>query len=197
MIDEHSHKIEVIVPESELSIAIGRQGQNVRLASKLLGWNIDILTDSQESKRNLDLFKKNTELFVNELKIDEMLAQILVAEGFASIEELANIDLATLSAIEGLDENVASELITRANEAYNTKINKIIDSLEELGVEQDLIDAMSNINPEDLLTLAEYGIKTLEDLAEMNVKEFKRVIVNKAYTDEEIQALIDSAKDIK
>lgn len=197
VIDEESHKIEVIVPEDQLSIAIGRQGQNVRLASKLIGWSIDILTDSQESKRKLDFFKKVTETLIADLEIDETLAQLLAAEGFASIEEIANMEAQDLSSIEGINEEVAIELIERANAIYNNKISKILESLEALGVEQDLLDTMSEMNPEDLLKLAEYGIKTLEDLGEMTVKEFKNVVSNNIYNDHEIESLIDSARNLK
>jgi len=197
VIDEESHKIEVIVPEDQLSIAIGRQGQNVRLASKLIGWSIDILTDSQESKRKLDFFKKVTETLIADLEIDETLAQLLAAEGFASIEEIANMEAQDLSSIEGINEEVSIELIERANAIYNNKISKILESLEALGVEQDLLDTMSEMNPEDLLKLAEYGIKTLEDLGEMTVKEFKNVVSNNIYNDHEIESLIDSARNLK
>jgi N utilization substance protein A len=194
IIDEESHKIEVIVQEDQLSMAIGRQGQNVRLASKLLGWNIDILTDSEESKRKLEIFKRTTGILVGELGLDETLAQLLAAEGFTSIEEIANIELSELLSIEGIEEDIAIDIIERANESYNSKVNKIIDSLENLGVEQDLIDMMANLNPEDILRLAEYGVKTLEDLGEMSVREFKNITSNKIYSDQEIKELIDAAR---
>jgi N utilization substance protein A len=197
IIDEESHKIEVIVSEDQLSIAIGRQGQNVRLASKLIGWNIDILSDNEESKRKLESFKNITENLIASLDLDETLAQLLATEGFSSIEEIANIEIEELASIEGIEESMAIELIEKANVKYNEKLNQIIESLEKLGVEQELLDITIDINPEDLIKLAEYGIKTLEDLGDMTVKEFKNVVINKIYRDEEIEELINLANSSK
>ena len=195
IIDESLHKIEVVVSEDQISLAIGKQGQNVRLASKVLGWDIDLITTTEESKRSLTLFNKVTQEFMNDLELDEILAQLLVAEGYGSIEEIANTSPEILSSIEGIDQQIAETLIERASAQYSKKIEFIIAQLEALGVEQSLIDSLE-LSPDDLLKLANYGVKTLEDLEEVTLNEFKQIISNNVYTDEEIIELINKAKKL-
>jgi len=126
IIDEDKKKIEVVVPNEHLSMAIGRRGQNVRLASKLVGWNIDILVEEEESKRRVEEFNATTALFCKELGVEEVLAQLLSAEGFANIDDIAYVSVEELSSIEGLDEAIAQELISRAQEiVFNQKIRTL------------------------------------------------------------------------
>lgn len=193
VIDEDKGRVEIVVPTDQLSIAIGRRGQNVRLASKLTGWSIDVMTDEQESKRRTDEFNSTTELFMTGLDVEEVIAQLLSVEGFVSIEQIASADISTLTSIEGFEEELAVEIKNRAINYINEKNDKIIEKLEQLGVEQELIDVLE-LAPEQLLTLAEYGIKTIEDLGEMTVAEFKSLIPNSNQSNEDIKLLIKTAR---
>ena len=193
VIDEDKGRVEIVVPTDQLSIAIGRRGQNVRLASKLTGWSIDVMTDEQESKRRTDEFNSTTELFMTGLDVEEVIAQLLSVEGFANIEQIASAEVSTLTAIEGFEEELAIEIKNRAINYINEKNDKIIEKLEQLGVEQELIDVLE-LAPEQLLTLAEYGIKTIEDLGEMTVAEFKSLVPNSNQSKEDIELLIKTAR---
>ncbi len=193
VIDEDRKKVEVIVPTEQLSLAIGRRGQNVRLASKLVKWNIDVMTEDQASKRRADEFNSTTEIFMSSLDVEEVIAQLLAVEGFTSVEQIATVDVSVLESIEGFDANLASELKARALNFINIRNDKIVHNLEELGVEQELLDVL-DIDPESFLKLAEYGVKTLEDLGELTVMEFKALVPNSNMSDSHIQALIDSSR---
>ena len=162
--DEDSERIEVVVPDEQLSLAIGRRGQNVRLASQLTGFDIDILTEAQESERRQAEFAERTALFMETMNVDEMVAQLLVAEGFANLEEIAYVDLDELTSIDGFDENTAEELQARARESLDEINAKAIERAKELGVEQSLFD-FEGLSPQMIQALAEDGIKTLEDFA--------------------------------
>ena len=143
-------KLETIVHESQLSLAIGRRGQNVRLASKLIGWTIDVMTEDDASKRRNEEFVCTTKLFVDNLHIDEVMAQLLSAEGYNTIEQIAYADINTLQSIEGFDDQLASALQQRALECLQQQNEKIIEDLEQLGVEQDLLDNLE-LPPEYIL----------------------------------------------
>ena len=162
--DDESERIEVVVPDEQLSLAIGRRGQNVRLASQLTGFDIDILTDAQESERRQAEFAERTKLFMETMNVDEMVAQLLVAEGFATLEEVAYVDLDELTSIDGFDQNTAEELQARARESLEEINAKALEHARELGVEQSLFD-FEGLTPQMIETLAEDGIKTLEDFA--------------------------------
>ncbi len=162
--DEDSERIEVVVPDEQLSLAIGRRGQNVRLASQLTGFDIDILTEAQESERRQAEFAERTQLFMDTMNVDEMVAQLLVAEGFATLEEVAYVDLDELVSIDGFDEGTAEELQARARESLDEINAKAIEHAKELGVEQSLFD-FEGLSPQMIEALAEDGIKTLEDFA--------------------------------
>ncbi len=162
--DEEAGKVEVVVPDEQLSLAIGRRGQNVRLASQLTGLDIDILTEEEESERRQKEFAERTGLFMQALDVDELVAQLLAAEGFASIEEVAYVDLDELTAIEGFDEETAQELQTRAREHLEAEAARAIEKARELGVEDSLI-AFEGLTPQMLVKLGEEGIRTLEDFA--------------------------------
>ena len=155
----------MVVPDEQLSLAIGRRGQNVRLASQLTGFDIDILTDAQESERRQAEFAERTnQLFMETMNVDEMVAQLLVAEGFATLEEVAYVDLDELTSIDGFDQNTAEELQARARESLEEINAKALEHAKELGVEQSLFD-FEGLTPQMIETLAEDGIKTLEDFA--------------------------------
>ena len=165
VLDEDSNRIEVVVPESQLSLAIGRRGQNVRLASQLTGWDIDILTEQEESERRQKEFAERSQVFMDALDVDEVIAQLLVTEGFASVEEVAYVDLSEIAHIEGFDENTASEIQTRARE-YLEKLEAERDARRrELGVSDDL-SKVEGVTTAMLVAFGENGIKTLEDLAD-------------------------------
>src|ERR1700691_3065373 len=164
VLDEERERIEVVVPDQQLSLAIGRRGQNVRLASQLTGWDIDILTEQEESERRHAEFENRTRMFIDSLNVDEVIGQLLASEGFASVEELALVDAKEVAGIEGFDEDTASELQTRARE-YLAKIEAELDAKrQELGVE-DALREIPGINTAMMVRLGENGVKTVEDLA--------------------------------
>src|SRR6267154_1027523 len=164
VLDEDRERIEVVVPDQQLSLAIGRRGQNVRLASQLTGWDIDILTEQEESERRQAEFQNRTKVFMEALDVDEVVGQLLASEGFGSVEELAVVDEKELAAIEGFDEDTARELQTRAKE-YLGKIESDLDAKrKELGVE-DAVKDVPGVTTAMLVKFGEGGIKTVEDLA--------------------------------
>src|SRR4249920_3240539 len=164
VLDEDRERIEVVVPDAQLSLAIGRRGQNVRLASQLTGWDIDILTEQEESERRQAEFQNRTKVFMEALDVDEVVGQLLASEGFGSIEELAVVDEKELASIEGFDEDTARELQTRAKE-YLGKIEGELDAKrKELGVE-DAVKDVPGVTTAMLVKLGEGGIKSVEDLA--------------------------------
>jgi transcription termination/antitermination protein NusA len=164
VLDEDAERIEVVVPDDQLSLAIGRRGQNVRLASQLTGFDIDILTEAEESERRQAEFTERTKLFMDELDVDEMVAQLLVSEGFATLEEVAYVDLDELMVIDAFDEETAKELQTRARECIEKIHAAAIEKARALGVEQSLFD-FEGLTPEMFVALGEDGIKTLDDFA--------------------------------
>ena len=164
VLDETRERIEVVVPDAQLSLAIGRRGQNVRLASQLTGWDIDILTEQEESERRQKEFAERSKLFMEALDVDEMVGQLLSSEGFGSIEELALVPINELAEIEGFDEETAGELQARAQE-YLAKIEGELDAKrKELGVE-DALREIPGVTTQMLVAFGENGIKTVEDLA--------------------------------
>ena len=170
IIDEQNRRIEVILTEENLSKAIGRRGQNVRLASKLINYEIDILTESEESEKRQTEFKEKTETFIKNLEVDETLGQLLVAEGFSGIEEIAKASVEDISKIEGIDANTAKELNERSKEYLIKEKEDIGKKLKELGVNEDLINH-KGLTPGMLLTLGEKNIKNLKDFAELSTDE--------------------------
>ncbi|WCJ62424.1 transcription termination factor NusA [Agrobacterium tumefaciens] len=164
VLDEESERIEVVVPDEQLSLAIGRRGQNVRLASQLTGWDIDIMTEQEESERRQKEFNERTALFMEALDVDEMVGQVLASEGFAQVEELAYVDLDEITSIDGFDEDTADEIQTRARE-YLERLEAEMDAKrKELGVTDELrqIDGLTS---QMMVALGEDGIKTIEDFA--------------------------------
>jgi transcription termination/antitermination protein NusA len=164
VIDEERDRIEVVVPDQQLSLAIGRRGQNVRLASQLTGKDIDILTEQEESERRQAEFENRTRIFIDALNVDEVIGQLLASEGFNSVEDLALVDLKEIASIEGFDEDTANELQTRARD-YLAKIEAELDAKrKELGVE-DAVKEVPGVTTAMLLKFGENDIKTVEDLA--------------------------------
>jgi len=164
VLDEDAERIEVVVPDEQLSLAIGRRGQNVRLASQLTGWDIDILTEEEESQRRQKEFNERTGLFMDALNVDEMVGQVLASEGFAQVEEVAFVDIEEIASIEGFDEDTAQEIQTRAREYLDRIEAELDEKRKELGVSDDLrkIDGMTTAM---MVKLGEDGIKSLEDFA--------------------------------
>ncbi|MEL6533478.1 MAG: transcription termination factor NusA, partial [Pseudomonadota bacterium] len=160
VLDEDAERIEVVVPEEQLSLAIGRRGQNVRLASQLTGLDIDILTEEEESQRRQAEFAEKTDMFVQALDLDEFFAQLLVSEGFTSLEEVAFVELDELLVIDGVDESTAQELQARARDYLDEQNRKALENAVALGVEQSLID-FEGLTPQMIEALAEDGVKTL------------------------------------
>jgi transcription termination/antitermination protein NusA len=170
VLDEESERIEVVVPDEQLSLAIGRKGQNVRLASQLTGWDIDIMTEAEESERRQKEFAERTAAFVAALDVDEMIAQLLVSEGFTSVEELAYVDAHEVASIEGFDENTAVEIQDRAREFLERRDAELTEKRRALGVEDELAE-VEGLTAAMLVTLGENGIKTIEDLADCATDE--------------------------
>src|SRR6267154_1597730 len=166
VIDEDRERIEVVVPDTnnQLSLAIGRRGQNVRLASQLTGWDIDILTEQEESERRQADFENSTRVFMEALNVDEVVGQLLASEGFTSVEELALVDVRELAGIEGFDEETANELQNRAREYLDRLETELEEKRKELGVE-DAMKEVPGVTSKILVKLGENDVKTVEDLA--------------------------------
>ncbi|MEL7215665.1 MAG: transcription termination factor NusA [Pseudomonadota bacterium] len=165
VMDEDAGRIEVVVPDEQLSLAIGRRGQNVRLASQLTGWDIDIMTEAQESERRQAEFAQRSKIFMAALDADEMVAQLLVSEGFTSLEEVAYVELDELTTIDGFDDETAAELQARAREALDGMNRIAAARAVEMGVEDSLLE-FEGLTPQMVVKLAADGIKTLEEFAQ-------------------------------
>ena len=165
VLDEDAERIEVVVPDDQLSLAIGRRGQNVRLASQLTGWDIDILTEAEESERRQKEFTDRSNMFMEALDVDEVIAQLLASEGFASIEELVYVEPQEISEIEGFDEDMAAEIQNRAAEYLERRENELDEKRKELGVEDALLE-IPGLTKTMLVALGENEIRTVEDFAD-------------------------------
>jgi len=166
VLDDENNRIEVAVPDDQLSLAIGRRGQNVRLASMLTGWDIDILTEAEESERRTREFNDRSALFTKALEVDEVIAQLLITEGFTQVEEIASAGVEELASIEGFDEAIAGELHSRATAWLEAEAAESDRKRRELGV-SDEVAALDGFKPSQLVTLGEKGIKTLDDVADL------------------------------
>jgi len=164
VLDEEAERIEVVVPEDQLSLAIGRRGQNVRLASQLTNLDIDIMTEAEDSERRQKEFETRTKLFMDTLDLDEFFAQLLVSEGFTNLEEVAYVEIDELLVIDGVDEDTANELQARARDVLEAQATAALEKARELGAEDSLID-FEGLTPQMAQVLAEDGVKTLEDFA--------------------------------
>jgi len=164
VMDEEEERVEVVVPDEQLSLAIGRRGQNVRLASQLTGWQIDIITEQQDSERRQQQFAERTQLFQEALDVDEVIAQLIVTEGFATVDEVAYVDPSEIASIEGFDEETAEEIQARARDFLEKEAAEYDGKRRELGVEDALLDVEGVTLPISV-ALGEGGVKTVEDLA--------------------------------
>ena len=170
LLDQNSKRIDVILSEENLSKAIGRRGQNVRLASKLTNFEIDIFTDKEDSERRQTEFKENTEALFKNLEVDETLGQLLVSEGFTSIEEISQANPDDISKIEAIDEETSKELINRSKEAIEKEKEEVQKKLKELGVEESLIN-LKGLSQGMLVILGQKNIKKLQDFADLSADE--------------------------
>jgi N utilization substance protein A len=172
VMDEDEGRVEVVVPDEQLSLAIGRRGQNVRLASQLTGWQIDIMTESQESERRQREFAERTALFQEALDVDEVIAQLLVTEGFATVEDVAYVDEQEVASIEGFDEETAAELQARARDYLDRQAAELDAKRRELGVEDGVLE-VEGVTLPIAVALGEGGVKTVEDLADLATDEIR------------------------
>jgi N utilization substance protein A len=193
VMDEEAGRVEVVVPDSQLSLAIGRRGQNVRLASQLTRWDIDILTEAEESERRQEEFRRKTGLFVEALDVDDVIAGLLVAEGFETIEDLAMTPLDELASIEGFDENVAAELQRRAEASLAKEATELEERRLALGVSDD-IAAIEALSAKDLVALGEKGIKSLDDLADLAGDELVEIVGAEALSEDAANEIIMAAR---
>ncbi|WP_439576832.1 transcription termination factor NusA [Elioraea sp.] len=193
VLDEEGRRIEVVVPDDQLSLAIGRRGQNVRLASQLTRWDIDILTEAEESERRQEEFKRRSALFVEALDVDDVIAGLLVTEGFVSVEDLVMVPLEELGAIEGFDEDIAAELKRRAEEFISRRDAALTEKYRELGV-TDEVAAAHPFTPAQLVALGEKGVKTLDDLADLASDELIEILGAEAMDEETANAVIMAAR---
>ncbi len=194
VMDEEQQRIEVVVPDDQLSLAIGRRGQNVRLASQLTGWDIDILTEAEESERRTEEVNSRSSMFIEALDVDDVIAHLLVTEGFTSVEEVAYVALDDLASIEGFDEDVAGELQTRARNFLEEQNEKFEARRQELGVE-DALAELPGLSPAMLAKLGESGVKTLDDLGDLAGDELIEVLKGSvAITEEQANTIIMAAR---
>ncbi|WP_343564546.1 transcription termination factor NusA [Kiloniella sp. b19] len=194
VLDEDAGRIEVVVPDEQLSLAIGRRGQNVRLASILTGWDIDILTEEEESRRRQDEIRQRSELFMNALDVDDVIAHLLVAEGFVSIEQVGFVPVDELATIEGFDDEVAEELRNRARDYLDRKAAELEEARQELGLDDAML-AIEGITTERGVKLGEQNIKTLDDLADLAADELIEMLgADLAPTEEEANTIIMAAR---
>ncbi|MGF1627013.1 MAG: transcription termination factor NusA [Alphaproteobacteria bacterium] len=193
VLDEETNRIEVVVPDEQLSLAIGRRGQNVRLASQLTGWDIDILTEEDESERRQQEFHARSQLFMDALDVDDVIAHLLVTEGFSKVEEVAYTEVTDLSQIEGFDEDVASELHARAQAYLDERERLETERRRELGVSDDLAE-VPGLSSTMLVKLGEAEVRTLDDLADLASDELVEILGPGAMSQQDADAIIMAAR---
>jgi N utilization substance protein A len=193
VLDEEANRIEVVVPDEQLSLAIGRRGQNVRLASQLSGWDIDILTEDEESDRRTEEFRNRSQMFVESLDVDDVIAHLLVTEGFTEIEEVAFVPLEDLSTIEGFSEEVANELRERARTHLSRRDEEFADRAKELGMSEDLVK-FEGLKPDLISAVGGKGVKTLDDLADLAGDELIEMLPAGSLTEDEANKVIMAAR---
>ncbi len=194
VIDEENNRIEAVVPQEQFSIAIGRRGQNVKLASQLLGCDIDVLTEEQEQERRKNENMVRSQRFMEALDVDEMIAHLLIAEGFSNVDEIAMVDLSELSEIEGFDEDVAKELQSRAKEYVEKRNKEFEEKSKTLGID-DKLQAVEGLDRDMLLTLAAKGIKTIDDLADLAADELIEILGENTISVQEANKIIMNARE--
>ena len=194
VLDEENNRIEVVVAEDQFSIAIGRRGQNVKLASQLVGSDIDILTEEQERERRANENRIRSERFVSALDVDEMIAHVLISEGFSTVDEIAMVDLSELSSIDGFDEDLATELQNRAKAFVQKRNEEFAEKSKSLGVD-DSLKTISGLDQDMILSLAEHGVKTLDDLADLAADELIEILGDGVITEVEANRVIMAARE--
>ncbi|MDR2417037.1 MAG: transcription termination factor NusA [Holosporales bacterium] len=194
VLDEEAHRVEAVVPDDQLSLAIGRRGQNVRLASQLTGWAIDMKTESEDSEKRKEAHQQQSALFIEALDCDEMVAHLLILEGFNSPEELTMTPVEEIASIDGLDADIAQELQDRAKEYVEKRTKELQNQLLQLGVTQELLE-IEGLALDMLLTLAEkHGVKTLDNLGDFSKDELVEALVEYEFTPEEAGSVVMAAR---
>jgi transcription termination/antitermination protein NusA len=193
VLDDEARRIEVVVPDDQLSLAIGRRGQNVRLASQLTGWDIDILTEEEESSRRQEETRRASQLFMSALDVDEVIGHLLVAEGFSTVEDLATVATEDLAEIQGFDEDVALELQGRAREWLSAQAQALEARSKELELAEDLLQ-FSGLTLAQRVKLGEKGIKTLDDFADLAGDEVQEILGKQEISEAEANALVMAAR---
>lgn len=194
VVDEESNRMEIAVPEDQLSLAIGRRGQNVRLASILTGWDIDVMTEQEESDKRNEEFNTRSALFIEALDVDDVIAQLLVTEGFARVEEVAETPVEELNQIQGFEEEISIELINRAKAWLDEKEKQFAEKRAEIGISDDLVN-MEEFNAEMLIKLGENNVKTLDDLADLASDELLEIIGGSGMKESEANRIIMKARE--
>jgi N utilization substance protein A len=193
VLDEDMHRMEVVVPDDQLSLAIGRRGQNVRLASILTGWDIDILTEAEESERRQEEFRTRSKMFVDALDVDDVIAHLLVTEGFGTIEEVAYVPVEELAKIEGFDEDVARELSERAQAFLSRQNEELEQRRRDMGVSDEMAQ-IPGLSPAMLVKLGDAGVKTLDDLADLASDELLEIVGSDTLEGEAANSIIMAAR---
>jgi transcription termination/antitermination protein NusA len=193
VLDEEKKRMDVVVPEDQLSLAIGRRGQNVRLASMLTGWDIDIMTEAEEAQRRAEEFSTRSALFIEALDVDDVIAHLLVAEGFTRVEEIIETPVDELNEIEGFEEEISKELQQRASNWLNSKAEELKTKQDDLGIKDDLM-AASGLRADQILKLGEQGVKTLDDLADLAGDELIEMLGEGQMTMKEANEVIMQAR---
>ncbi len=194
VLDEENNRIEAVVPQDQFSAAIGRRGQNVKLASQLLGCDIDVLTEEQEQERRNNENKVRSQRFIEALDVDEMIAHLLVAEGFSTVDEIALVDLSELAEIEGFDEDVAKELQSRAKEFVAKRDKEFADKSKSLGIDEKLSE-INGLDQDMIITLAEKGVKTVDDLGDLASDELMEMLGEDVLSEVEANKIIMQARE--
>ena len=193
VLDEAASRIEVVVPDDQLSLAIGRRGQNVRLASVLSGWDIDILTEQEESERRQEEFRTRSNVFMEALDIDDVIAHLLVAEGFVQVDDIALTPIEDLVRIEGFDEDIAEELQARAEAFVSAETSRLETRLAELEVSADIGD-IADFTLTMLVKLGEAGVKTADDLGDLASDELLEILGDEGLVEDDANAIIMAAR---
>jgi len=183
IMDEEASRMEVIVPDDQLSLAIGRRGQNVRLASELSKWYIDVVSETEESEKRQEEISQSTKIFIDALDVDDVIAHLIVAEGYSSIDEIANTSIEELNNIEGFEEELSIELKERAQNYVKLENENVEEKLKSSGIESKLYE-FSHLSKSDILTLVENDIKTLDDLADLDSEELFTLLGKKVFNNE-------------
>ena len=194
VLDEENNRIEVVVAEEQFSLAIGRRGQNVKLASQLVGSNIDVLTEEQEQDRRSNENKVRTQRFMEALDVDDMIAHLLIAEGFSTIDEIAMVELSELAEIEGFDEDVATELQNRAKEFIEKRNKEFAAKSKSLKIDESL-KTVNGLDQDMIISLAEKGIKNIDDLADLAADELIEILGDTTISETEANEIIMAARE--